>query len=310
VRERYFHRLGDKNLGPLFKAGCNIEFAIRAAASAFEQNSLYYGHGTDTAIDEASWLISHGLGISPLVAPDYDRTLSSAECDNCHRLIMRRIQERIPVAYITGETWFADHRFLVDERALIPRSPLAEFINGGFFGLLESFPAPRILDMCTGGGCIAIATALALPDSQVDASDLSSDALSLAQDNVRLHQLEDRIQLLEGSLFEPITQTYSLIISNPPYVDARDIRDMPDEFGHEPMMGLEAGDDGLELVGIMLKEAAEYLVPGGYLVVEVGNSGAALEDAYPHLPFGWLQFSQGGHGVFVLSREELQGSSS
>ncbi len=301
----YHRRRRDNILEPLFEAGCTLESAIRAAAAAFEQNGLYFGHGTESAIDEASWLILHGLGLSPLEAPDYSQTLSGLECENCHHLVNRRIQERIPVAYITGETWFADHRFIVDERALVPRSPLAEFINNDFFGLLENHPSPKILDLCTGGGCIAIASALARPDSLVDASDLSRDALDLARLNVQLHKMEDRVQLFEGSLFEPISDTYSMIVSNPPYVDARDIREMPDEFGHEPMMGLEAGEDGLELVNIMLAEAADYLELGGYLVVEVGNSGAAIEEAYPHLPFGWLQFAQGGHGVFVLSREEL-----
>jgi len=287
-----------------------IESAIRAAAAVFENAELYFGHGTETAIDEASWLILSGLGLSPAIEPDYQQTLTSVERNSCNALCLRRIEERVPAAYITGEAWFAGHRFLSDHRALVPRSPLAEFILEDFFGLLEGQQAPRILDLCTGGGCIAIACALALPESEIDASDLSKDALSLAVDNIKLHALEDRVTLHHGSLFDPIDKRYALILSNPPYVDAGDIRDMPEEFDHEPLMGLAAGEDGLELVRIMLREAASYLEDDGYLLVEVGNSGEALEAAFPEVPFGWLQFSQGGHGVFVLSKQELIDSAS
>lgn len=282
-----------------------IETAIRAASAAFETHSLHFGHGTDTAIDEASWLILSALSLSPAEAPDYNRRITTPELQVCNAMLTQRIVDRLPVAYITGEAWFAGHRFKSDKRALVPRSPLAEFISEGFFGLLEGTSAPRVLDLCTGGGCIAIACAHVLKDSQVDASDLSVDALALAAENVQLHQLHNRVHLLQGSLFEPVTQRYSLIISNPPYVDARDIAEMPAEFEHEPLMGLAAGSDGLDLVRIMLREAAGYLEPSGILVVEVGNSGAALESAFPEVPFGWLQFSQGGHGVFMLTHQEL-----
>lgn len=282
-----------------------IESAVRLAAEAFEQNDLHYGHGTDSAIHEASWLILHGMGLSPVIEPDYTQTLSKAQLDACNALLSRRVAERVPAAYLTGQAWFAGHPFLSDERALVPRSPLAEFINDEFFGVLDSIESPRILDLCTGGGCIAIACAYARPDAQVDASDLSPDALALAAENVQLHGMQERVSLLEGSLFEPISARYSLIVSNPPYVDAADIAAMPSEFSHEPMMGLAAGDDGLDLVRLMLSEAADYLEPEGVLVVEVGNSGEALEAAYPALDFGWLQFAQGGHGVFLLTRDEL-----
>ncbi|MFK8077328.1 MAG: 50S ribosomal protein L3 N(5)-glutamine methyltransferase [Granulosicoccus sp.] len=282
-----------------------IETAIKAAAAAFDDNDLFFGHGTDTAMDEASWLILHSLNLSPLVAPDYSRPLTRKECESCNANLTRRITERIPVAYITGETWFAGHRFLTDERALVPRSPLAEFIRDGFFGLLDHVEKPAILDLCTGGGCIAIACAHELPSARVHASDLSPEALELAAKNVELHALQQRIHLYQGSLFEPITEKYSLIISNPPYVDAQDINSMPSEFGHEPAMGLAAGEDGLDLVRIMLREAAQYLHEEGHLVVEVGNSGEALEAEYPNMPFGWLQFAHGGHGVFVLSHSDL-----
>lgn len=286
-----------------------IETAIKAAAQAFEDNGLYFGHGTDTAIDEASWLILHSLALSPLIAPDYSRVLTAAERESCNLHLMRRINERIPVAYITGEAWFAGHRFITDERALVPRSPLAEFILEDFFGILDHVKEPRILDLCTGCGCIAIACALSSPSAKVDGSDLSHEALALATQNVQLHGLEKRVNLYQGSLFEPINEKYSLILSNPPYVDAQDIDAMPSEFGHEPVMGLAAGVDGLDLVRIMLREAASYLNEDGYLVVEVGNSGEALEEEFPNVPFGWLQFANGGHGVFVLSYEDLIASS-
>ena len=289
----------------LAESAHTIESAIRASAQAFEANELFYGHGTDTAIDEATWLVLHALGLSPAIAPDYDRPLNQSEREKCDEFLKRRIEQRKPSAYITGQAWFAGHQFFADERALVPRSPLAEFITDDYFGLLDGLEAPRILDLCTGGGCIAIACAYISEQSQIDATDLSAEALELAQQNVLLHGLQDRVHLLQGSLFEPVTQRYSLIISNPPYVDAADIDAMPAEFSHEPLMGLAAGHDGLDLVRIMLRDAIHYLEKDGHLVVEVGNSGEALESAYPDVPFGWLQFSQGGHGVFVLDYQTL-----
>ncbi len=286
-------------------AAYTIETAIRTAADQFERNDLYFGHGTDTALDEASWLILYAMQLSPAHEPDYAQKLSAQQIAHCNTLLLRRIRERIPAAYITGQAWFAGHRFICDSRALVPRSPLAELINHQFFGLLDGVAKPYILDLCTGGGSIAIACAHAAPHATVHASDLSKDALALAEENVALHQLQQKVQLFEGSLFEPLERRYDLIISNPPYVDAQDIASMPEEFLHEPMMGLAAGSDGLDLVREMLRDAADYLKPGGTLVVEVGNSWQALEEAYPDLDFGWLEFTQGGDGVFVLRREEL-----
>lgn len=285
--------------------GHSVESAIKTAADAFEHNGLFFGHGTSTAIDEASWLILFAIGLSPAVQPNYAQVLTEVEVLACNQLLTQRIAARLPAAYLTGQAWFAGHQFVSDERALVPRSPLAEFINDDFFGVLGDAQAPRILDLCTGGGCIAIACAYVRPDSLIDASDLSSAALSLAGENIDLHRLQGRVSLYEGSLFEPIENKYSLIISNPPYVDAADIAAMPLEFTHEPLMGLEAGGDGLDLVRVMLREAADYLEPEGVLVVEVGNSMSALEVAYPQLEFSWLQFAHGGHGVFLVTREDL-----
>lgn len=286
--------------GPL-----TLERAIRLAAAAFERAGLVYGHGTDNAIDEASWLLLATLGLSPAVAPDYARGLGAADRRRCEAALRRRIVERVPTAYLVGTAWFAGHEFLSDARALVPRSPLAELIGDDFFGLLDEREAPRVLDLCTGGGCIAIACALARDDVRVDASDVSADALALARENVARHAVGERVRLLEGSLFEPVAGPYDLILSNPPYVDARDMRELPAEFAHEPVLGLAAGVDGLDLVRRMLAEAADHLAPGGSLVVEVGNSAAAVRTLWPDLPFAWLEFARGGEGVFLLDREAL-----
>lgn len=282
-----------------------IESAIRTAAACFEREQLCYGHGTESAIDEASWIVLDALQLSPQYRPDYSQTLDADQVAACNRLLRRRVTERIPAAYLTGRAWFAGHEFVSDNRALVPRSPLAEFINNDFFGMLDGLESPRVLDLCTGGGCIAIACAHRLPGSVVDASDLSVDALALARQNIELHLMQERVRLLQGSLFDPIDKRYDLIISNPPYVDAVDIEGMSAEFRHEPILGLAAGSDGLDLVRTMLTQAADYLTPNGYLVVEVGNSWVALEQAYPCTDFAWLEFSNGGIGVFVLNRQQL-----
>lgn len=283
----------------------DIEGAIRASAAAFEQHHLVFGHGTDDAVSEASWLILHSLNLSPLQAPDYSRVLSDTEIDSCNAVVVRRIVDRVPAAYITGTAWFAGMVFRSDERALVPRSPLAEFILDDFFNLIDPTNTHSILDLCTGGGCIGIACAVNVPHAKVDASDLSLDALNLATENVELHQLQSRVTLIHSSLFEKITNSYDLIISNPPYVDARDISEMGEEFGHEPLMGLAAGVDGLDLVRHMLHQASRFLNKNGVLVVEVGNSAQALEDAFPCVPFLWLEFDNGGSGIFAVTREEL-----
>lgn len=279
--------------------------AIKQAADAFVAAQLYFGHGTDNATDEASWLILYALGLSPVVPPDYNMLLGEEQIARCNEVLATRINTRQPAAYITGEAWFAGLRFKSDARALVPRSPLAEYITYDFFDMLDEVSTPSILDLCTGGGCIAIACAYAREDATVVASDISVGALNLAAENVEMHQLQNRVQLIRSNLFEAIDGKFDLIISNPPYVDAEDIRSMADEFRHEPALGLEAGDDGLDLVRIMLAQAPDYLNDDGILVVEVGNSAQSIETAFPHIPFLWLEFSHGGGGVFVLSRHEL-----
>lgn len=279
--------------------------AIRLAAQAFEAAQLYYGHGTDNAIDEASWLLLHTLDLSPVSEPDYKMLLNTEQIIRCNQILTKRIEQRQPAAYLTGEAWFAGLRFKSDNRALVPRSPLAEFIVEDFFCLLGSNEAPRILDLCTGGGCIAIACAYAREGAVVTASDISEEALALAAENVQLHNVQSQVQLVHSGLFDQLNGKFDLIVSNPPYVDHSDINAMAEEFHHEPQLGLVAGEDGLDLVRDMLVQAPGYLTDNGLLVVEVGNSAAALEAAFPHLPFLWLEFSHGGSGVFVLTKQEL-----
>ena len=279
--------------------------AIRLAAQAFEAAQLYYGHGTDNALDEASWLLLHAIGLSPVSEPDYEMLLSEEQIISCNEILTKRIEQRQPAAYLTGEAWFAGLRFKSDERALVPRSPLAEFIMDDFFDMLGSNDAPRILDLCTGGGCIAIACAYARENAIVTGSDISKDALALAAENVQLHNVQTQVQLVHSGLFDQLNDKFDLIVSNPPYVDKSDINAMAQEFHHEPQLGLVAGEDGLDLVRDMLVQAPDNLTDNGILVVEVGNSAAALEAAFPHLPFLWLEFSHGGSGVFALTRQEL-----
>ena len=292
--------------GPL-----TLEQAIRAVAKAFEAASLNYGHGTDNALDEASWLLMHVLGLPVDQPPNYAQSIAESQRAQGNELIERRIRERVPVAYLTGRAWFAGHEFYCDERALVPRSPLAEFINNDFFGLFQnehsvlSNPPARILDLCTGGGCIGISCALATSGCEVVCSDISKEALELAATNVEKHHLQDRVSLVESDLFTDIDGRYDLIVTNPPYVDANDIAAMPEEFHAEPMLGLAAGRDGLDLVRTMIEQAPEHLTEHGWLVVEVGNSQRAMEKAYEHLPLSWLEFSYGGHGVFAINAKKL-----
>ncbi len=290
----------------LLPTGLTLGEAVRTVAEAFVAHALVFAHGTDTAMDEAHWLLLATLGLSPLAAPDYTRRLDSRDTARCNVALIRRIRDREPVAFITGRAWFAGLEFISDARALVPRSPLAEWIIDDFHGLLPATSELRMLDLCTGGGAIAIACAIARPDARVDASDLSSEALSLARENVLRHALGERVKLLEGSLFEPAVGRYDLIVSNPPYVDADDMNALSVEFSHEPSMALAAGDDGLDIVRQILVEAAQYLTPRGLLVVEVGNSAPALEAAFPDVPFQWLEFEAGGYGVFVLTCSELE----
>lgn len=272
----------------------------------FESQGLYFGHGTTNAWDEAVYLLSFVLDLPP----DADRSklseiLTAQQQADIWALFQRRVDERIPAPYLTGTAWFCGLAFNVDQRVIIPRSPIAELIYNGFQPWCESEP-DNILDLCTGSGCIGIACAYAFEQAQLVLSDISADALAIAQQNIAQHQLGDRVVAVQSDLFDGLNnQRFDLIVSNPPYVDATDLATMPEEYQHEPELALASGVDGLDFTRRLLREAAQRLTEQGVLVVEVGNSSVALEKAFPSIPFLWLSFTEGDAGVFVLTREQL-----
>lgn len=280
---------------------------IRWGASQFIAAELFFGHGTTNAFEEAEFLALDALHLDPPLADIWlDARLTSDEKERVVTHFQRRIEERIPAAYITGRMWFAGMMFFVDERVLVPRSPIAELIAKGFKPWLTFMPE-RILDLCTGSGCIGIACAKAFPDAEVQLSDISFDALEVADHNLHYHGLADRVFPIQSDLFENLQgQKFDLIVSNPPYVDEEDLADMPDEYHAEPAIGLASGKDGLDFTRRLLQEAAEHLTDNGLLVVELGNSWVAMQTAYPHLKLHWVEFEQGGDGVFVISAQDLR----
>ncbi|TFH72352.1 50S ribosomal protein L3 N(5)-glutamine methyltransferase [Gammaproteobacteria bacterium LSUCC0112] len=289
----------------------NLLQCVQKLAARFEQADLFYGHGTDNAWDEAIYLVFTVLGIAFEQEPQEgdDLTLetqeiSEADLKHIQALAEQRIKLRLPMAYLVKQAWFAGLPFFVDERVLVPRSPIAELILSQYEPLLESAPN-RVLDLCTGSGCIGIATALVFPSAQVDLADISVDALAVAQRNIEQHGLTDRVRAIQSDLFSGLLGTYDLIVSNPPYVSADEVAGLPAEYHHEPVLGLVSDDDGLAIPLQILRNAPAFLSEHGMLVLEVGYSWELLARRYPDLPVLWLDFDSGGEGVFAISRDAL-----
>lgn len=279
---------------------------MRWAYSYFNASDLYYGHGHDNAWDEANQLVLSALAL-PVDVPEslYASRLTYVEKNRIVEMVKERLGLRKPVAYLTNSAWFCGLEFYVDERVIVPRSPIGELIQQGLTGILRTEPH-RILDMCTGSGCIAIACAERFPNAEIDAVDLSIDALNVAEINIERHNVAHKVFPLQSDLFNQLPQDkYDLIITNPPYVDAEDLADMPEEFHHEPEMALGSGSDGLDITKRILAQAADYLSDNGVLVCEVGNSMVHLIEQFPAVPFNWLEFKNGGLGVFSLTRDQL-----
>lgn len=286
-----------------------VRDVFRFLISRFNAADLFYGHGNDNAFDEAAYLVLHSLNL-PMDTLDtfYDAKLLPAEKQAILDLAQERIDTRKPLAYLTNEAFQGEFDFYVDERVLIPRSFIYELLGEPLSHWIE-FPelVHNALDLCTGSGCLAIQMAHHYPAAQVDAVDLSLDALEVAAINIERYGLEDRVQLIHTDLFEGIDKTYDLIISNPPYVDAESVEALPEEYLHEPEMALGSGEDGLDATRQILLQAAKYLNPHGVLLVEMGHNREALEAAYPELPFMWMETSGGDGFVFLLTREQLLG---
>lgn len=280
-----------------------IEWGARQLGNA----GLAYGHGTANAYDEAAALVLSALQLG--LYPEADRLDAPVSADNISKamqLIELRINTRKPAAYLTGEAWFAGMPFYIDERVLVPRSPIAELIENRFSPWVIPERVKRILDLCTGSGCIACACAAAFPDARVDAADLSAEALAVAGRNIRRHAMEQRVMPVESDVFAALGgHSYDIIVSNPPYVPHAAMPELPAEYHHEPAIGLVAGKHGLDIVLRILKNAQYYLNEGGILVVEVGCSQPLLESVFPGIPFTWLEFEYGGEGVFLLERSQL-----
>jgi ribosomal protein L3 glutamine methyltransferase len=295
----------------------NWTFTMKAAqwvektGAELENSGVYFGHGTDNAHDEAAWLVLHVIGAALDGSfTDWGRELDDCEVEQLKRLLQERIATRAPLAYLTGIARFAGLDFETSRVALVPRSPLGELIQEHFHPWVKAHKAQRILDLCTGSACIAIAMAHHMPWVQVDATDISRPALELAARNRARHAMEQRVTLIESDLFHSLPACrYDLIVTNPPYVPDDAISALPVEYQVEPVLGLASGEDGLDATLSILATAPDYMADDGVLVCEVGESEQRLQALLPRLPFVWLEFAQGGSGVFVLGKDDLKSGS-
>lgn len=284
-----------------------IDF-LRFGFSHANAASLHYGHGTDNAWDDMLALVLGSLSLPMDIDPAllHARLTIDEKALLCEQL-KKRIVDRVPVPYLTNEAWFCGLSFYVDERVLIPRSPIAELIQHHFSPWVEADCVERVLDLCTGGGCIAIACCHAFPDALVDAVDISSDALAVAEINRQRHNVVEQLTLFESDCFDSLpNERYDVIVSNPPYVGSDEMKTLPTEYRHEPVLALETGNNGLAIVDKILLQAHKYLTDNGVLIVEVGNSEQVLMEAYPEVPFTWLDFEHGGEGVFLLTAQQIK----
>ena len=283
----------------------NVKDSVEQLAQRFDRAELFYGHGTDNAWDEAVYLVFTVLGLPFGADSDVSaQEVTAEQWQTLDVLATRRVQDHTPVAYLVNEAWFAGLAFYVDERVLIPRSPIAELIAQGYEPLLHQ-PPSRVLDLCTGSGCIGIATALCFSQASVELADISPLALDVARHNIERHGLGERVTAHESDLFAALKGTYDLIVSNPPYVSAAEVAELPAEYRQEPALGLLSDDEGLAIPLQILRQAADYLSEQGLLVLELGYSWALLAQRYPQLPVMWLDFENGGEGVLAISRAEL-----
>ena len=290
--------------GTVFKT---IRDVLRHAVSEFERSNVSLGQGTQSAFDEAAFLVLRTLNLPPdLLEPFLDANLTNDEIDLVLRNIALRSRDKVPVPYILNEAWLRDYKFYVDERVLIPRSHIADIL----LDQIDTWiPDPEnincALDLCTGSGCLAILLAEVFGAASVDAIDISKDALAVAQKNITNYNLQDRIKLIEGDLLTGTQKQYDLIISNPPYVDATAMKGLPEEFQKEPALALAGGDEGIDLVRQIIEKAPTNLTNDGLLIVEVGRDRVALEKAFPNIPFTWVTTQASEDSVFLLTREDL-----
>lgn len=286
----------------------SVRDTILAVADDFDHAGLFFGHGTDNAVDEAAVLVSHVLGLADdQLDARLDAIPETQQLEQIRQLSEQRITSRMPLAYLINTAWFAGLSFYIDENVLVPRSPIAELVAAQFSPWLPGGEPADILDLCAGSGCIGIACALAFPAAHVDIADISPPALVIARKNVARYELEERVDVIESDLLSGLAgRQYDLIVSNPPYVSPAELQSLPPEYHHEPPLGLVSGDDGMSLVIGILKDAPDHLAEAGVLVLEVGYSQPVLEALFPTVPFMWLDFEHGGDGVLLLECQQLK----